>query len=409
MYQHRIPASGTARPESHFESAQEANDIYDLYGRESIYGYGYSGSSSNNHSGASGHWDESPSPGHFVQGLPPVNGAAANNGNGNNGWGAQSGGLHGGASNPNGLRRYPSPLRFDGGQNDDLEELDEEVGLAYDHDGDNSSNTAAGGALDFSRPSSREPDFARRSDYDSYAPANGNAHADHLHPQHHQQRWSHTDECSDSESDYNSSSHHSSIGGLASVATITLATTHTVMSNTLVPTLATPAPTPHAEKARAAGLSPIALGGPAFAPSEAGTHDSRDMSMSVSGDRSDAGSAPPTPRSAVPPHIRTDRAITPDPSGSNSNNSLSPTNSNSTSPVHPSIARIYSGARSLSSDSSKSGPMSGVNSNASLVSSQYPGEDPDAYHVRSTCESLLICPKQDSRDSDTTRRCAPRC
>jgi hypothetical protein len=76
--------------------------------------------------------------------------------------------------------------------------------------------------------------------------------------------------------------------------------------------------------------------------------------------------------SAIPLRLRVDSSPQTPPG-------LSPTEA--TSPIHPSIARIAASPRNGSQVSSLAA------SNTSLVSSQYPGEDTDAYHVRSTCES----------------------
>lgn len=80
--------------------------------------------------------------------------------------------------------------------------------------------------------------------------------------------------------------------------------------------------------------------------------------------------------------------------------SLSPTESNTNSPVHPSIARIANSPRNGLSGSAGSS-VAGM-SNASLVSSQYPGEESDAYHVRSTCECSGV-----ARLGLLTCRCTP--
>ncbi|KLT38608.1 RabGAP/TBC [Cutaneotrichosporon oleaginosum] len=79
--------------------------------------------------------------------------------------------------------------------------------------------------------------------------------------------------------------------------------------------------------------------------------------------------------SAVPLRLRVDTSPQTPPG-------LSPTESSS--PVHPSIARIAASSRNGSAVSSLAA------SNTSLVSSQYPGEDTDAYHVRSTYARLDI-------------------
>lgn len=92
--------------------------------------------------------------------------------------------------------------------------------------------------------------------------------------------------------------------------------------------------------------------------------------------------------SAVPLHLRAPG--TPDRA-----ESLSPPGSSGTSPIHPSIKRIHDTSRNVSGASGASGAsvLSGSPagssrgaSRSSLVSSQYPGEDLDAFHVRSTCE-----------------------
>lgn len=98
--------------------------------------------------------------------------------------------------------------------------------------------------------------------------------------------------------------------------------------------------------------------------------------------------------SALPPHVRTSErnlaAAVEDPSAA----TLSPTGSSASSPVHASIRRIHSTQRVASQMTGSSGISSvssvalspGGISQASLVSTQYPGEEADAFHVRSTCK-----------------------
>lgn len=86
--------------------------------------------------------------------------------------------------------------------------------------------------------------------------------------------------------------------------------------------------------------------------------------------------------SAVPPHMR--GPGTPERAGS-----LSPPSSSGNSPVHPSIARINNTSRNVSGASGTTDGQDGSSigaSDSSLVSSRYPGEEFDAFHVRSTCE-----------------------
>ncbi|BEJ12645.1 hypothetical protein CspHIS471_0211050 [Cutaneotrichosporon sp. HIS471] len=79
--------------------------------------------------------------------------------------------------------------------------------------------------------------------------------------------------------------------------------------------------------------------------------------------------------SAIPLRLRVDSSPQTPPG-------LSPTES--TSPIHPSIARI------AATPCNGSAVNSLAASNASLVSSQYPGEETDAFHVRSTYARLEI-------------------
>lgn len=290
MYQQPPRLPDAPRPESHFESAQDANDIYELYGRESIYGA----------------WDDS----------------------------AQR--VITGARGPEFRRPSPSPLRQGEQLADEMEELGEPT-------------RAFGEQPDFSRPSSRGPDFSEPTVY---------------------QDWQ-----SNRDSEYSETYlEDQSMGGLAGVAGITL---------TVSPSLSD-SPSP---KTRAAGLSPIALAGTAFngTPSEPPTPSRAPGTFSEP-------PSPIAPVSSIPARFREQTHMTPE-----RHYSLSPSSSNSSSPVHPSISRIYS-QRNGSPGSDTQG-ASGANSNASLVSSQYPGEDPDAFHVRSTCEST---------DGSADFRCSPR-
>lgn len=111
------------------------------------------------------------------------------------------------------------------------------------------------------------------------------------------------------------------------------------------------------------------------------------------------------PPSAIPAHLKVNAASMPDRS-----TSLSPPGSSGGSPIHPSITRVaattqrsVSGASGSSRASGQSGQTadsaitastSSVNNDHSLAASQaslassvqYPGEEADAYFVRSTCE-----------------------
>lgn len=96
---------------------------------------------------------------------------------------------------------------------------------------------------------------------------------------------------------------------------------------------------------------------------------------------------PRIPPPSLPPHLRTPERLSP-PSASTG---LSPPSASAGSaPVHPSIARLN--GRVLRNGPPASPTSAGDHSmslsQASLVSSQYPGEDDEAFHVRSTCEFL---------------------
>lgn len=84
------------------------------------------------------------------------------------------------------------------------------------------------------------------------------------------------------------------------------------------------------------------------------------------------------PPPSLPPHLRTPERLSPP--------QASPPGS---APVHPSIARLNGRVPRTGPPASPSsaGDHSMSLSQASLVSSQYPGEDDEAFHVRSTCKS----------------------
>lgn len=103
-------------------------------------------------------------------------------------------------------------------------------------------------------------------------------------------------------------------------------------------------------------------------------HQSPDGPADDMSRRTSSSAVPSRLRSELPPQTPPQR--------------LSPTESSANSPVHPSITRIAHSPRNGLPSSAESS-VAGM-SNASLVSSQYPGEETDAYHVRSTCE----CPQE---------------
>jgi hypothetical protein len=340
------PPSG-ARPESHFESAQQANDIYDLYGRDSIYSI--SGSGADDSASASG------------------SGAASGSG------------FSSGAGSVLGYARGPSQLRYANRERDhrddenEQEELDEEfhTPLAFDKEIDFSRAPSRG--PDFSQPYAAETQYSRRAD-STWTDASEYTEPDEA-------------EVGGQGSNY---PYGGGIAGAAFPATMSGESTPTATARGSVSRRGS-------GDGNGVGLTPVALAGPAFANSRTST-----PTPSIVRTEPDADDAPPSPMSAIPPRIRTGTPDLASASTVNSSNTLSPTPT-SGSPVHPSITRIYTGSRSGSarSDSMRHSPVSGANSNASLVSSQYPGEDTDAYHVRSTCElechSPQLTPRRASR------------
>lgn len=82
------------------------------------------------------------------------------------------------------------------------------------------------------------------------------------------------------------------------------------------------------------------------------------------------------PPPSLPPHLRTPERLSP------------PAAAVGSAPIHPSIVRLNGRAprNGPPASPSSAGDHSMSLSQASLVSSQYPGEDDEAFHVRSTCE-----------------------